>query len=643
MRLTLSILLLSVTAGFGQNWVGTIDPARAIDWNTNTFFPGAFGHTNRTVQYTSYTASATAAQVQTGINNCPAGQFVFLNAGSYTFNNGLSGKSAITIRGAGANATKVFVTAALSCNFSGDGGAAFCISSGENNYGPSGGINTASWVAGYTRYTNVIKLTSVANLAVNSQIILDQADDTADGFPAAGDIVIASATAGNFSKQGGNTFKRSGRGLAEVHRVTAISGTNVTIWPPLVCPNFRTAQSPGAWWGSSLPITNFGLENMSVDVSAIDEGTIALFFNASDCWLTGCRLLGTNVTSDHPWNYTRLINADHITTKHNYGWGPERGSSSSGVRHYGFVNCLTSFCLTENNIIDSNPGALEYNGSGVGDVWAYNFHTNSWVNTIIVHDNGTMFTLYEGIVGSGASEDVIHGTGGFITYLRNFFGVGSGDFTGSTRFWVSSYHRFDNYIGNIIGDSSNTKYLNITNRPSSGVEIFSFGENNASESGAGNPPLDTNVFRTAFLWGNYNTVSNTVLWLNAEVPSGIANFSNSVPASQTVPTSCYLTNKPSDWWGTTWDANIQFPPHGPEVTGGTVSGRGGHANKIPAMVAWENLPNDPFYGSLNVREFNATNYVASAAEAGGGSTVVNTSSLSGGTKGLSVSGNLSIR
>jgi hypothetical protein len=634
MRFALSILLLSCLGVNAQLWLGTISEGRAVDW-TNA---GAATVTY-SIQYTSYTASATAAQIQTGLNNCPAGQYVLCQAGLYALNNGLTIKNGTALYGEGANATKFIFSAGVNCSFAND--TCICIGNGDvGAYGPNwpdARMTAQTWAAGYTPLTNVIKLNSVSGLSAGMLLFLDQLDDTVDGYPSAGDLVMGSATANNFSKQGGANFHRSGRNMAQITRVTSISGTNVTIDPVVYYPAIRSAKTPEVWYSAAgtQPRTNAALKNVSIDWSAV-AGYAVLLFNTANCEVSGNRFVNTNAAAGECW---QMRNAQGVynTIKNNYIYGP----SHNTINQYGYTESMGCRTLYLNNIGEKNGGIYEFNGNSVASVWAYNFGTNSWVNFFVEHDTGNIYNLFEGNIGSGQSADVVHGTGALTTSHRNGYYGGATAGTGDNAFWLSSYRRFFNLTGNVMG-KNNTVYKHL--EAQAGTDVLSLGQNNASESGAGNPPTDPYVSSTAFLWGNWNNVSNTVLWLNAEVPSSISYLSNAIPAAQTVPASYLFNSKPTNWFGTTWDNDIPFPPIGPEVSGGDFSYSGnGHINETPAYKAWRNLPNDSRYGALNVREFNATNYVASAAEAGGGSTVVNTSSLSGGTRGLSVSGNLSIR
>jgi hypothetical protein len=104
-------------------------------------------------------------------------------------------------------------------------------------------------------------------------------------------------------------------------------------------------------------------------------------------------------------------------------------------------------------------------------------------------------------------------------------------------------------------------------------------------------------------WLNWTSVSNVVSTNINEVPSGIANFANPVPAMTNMP-SWFLGTKPDFW--TTKFGTPPWPAIGPEVTNGVFAS--GHYHKIPAHLVYDNLTNDPRYGTLGVKMFNGTNY-----------------------------------
>src|SRR5467141_4723197 len=88
----------------GEPWSGILDPSRAIDWS-HAGIPG--GIPNRATICASLDPGSTAAQIDAAIAACPPDQVVFLTAGTFTLSAGLNMKSDVTLRGAGADRTKL--------------------------------------------------------------------------------------------------------------------------------------------------------------------------------------------------------------------------------------------------------------------------------------------------------------------------------------------------------------------------------------------------------------------------------------------------------------------------------------------------------------------------------------------------------
>jgi hypothetical protein len=592
MRLIILLLLFPLLVKADNPWDGIIDSSRATDWST----AGAT-ITNRTTVHTNADVGATASQINSVIAQAgAANKVVLLTNGNFTFNDGISLKDNVTFRGAGANATKIKFTGVTSCNFGGDGGAAMCVWSGENNYAPVGVGASANWTAGYSLGATVVTLSSLTSLAVGDQIGLDQLDDSSDGWPAAGDIYICEACSG----EGGNNFGRSGRSQIHFCRVLGISGSDVTISPPLIMPNWRSGRTPGAFWGLSPPITNVGIEDMSIDVSGVN-GVPFLVHNAANIWIKGCRIIKTNVPPGSRWGYLRALHTDHITFKNNYCFG----DATTGNGHYGIINEGSTASLFVNNIVVTNAGIWEHNGSGHGGVWAYNYAHGSQANAATEHNAGIAMNLYEGNIGSGITSDIYHGTAFFETFFRNAFIVprASGAPAGDTVAWLCTYHRFFNFVGNVMGDNNQTTYERSNQSGGSHNEIWRLGD----DLGFANVDPEARVKDTLFRWGNWDSVNDLETWSSSEVPSTLTTYANAVPASHDLPASFYITSQqPPDFWGTTY-GQPPWPAIGPTVTGGDLQT---NVWKNPARLVYDNLPVDSEYSLQGIKAFNETNYFA---------------------------------
>jgi hypothetical protein len=531
---------------------------------------------------------------------------VFLNAGTYSIDSpgiNINNKSNVTLRGAGADQTKLVFTSAghNGCNGL---GAAFCIRFTDTGWWQGSPGTTANWTAGYAQGTTQITLSTTANLQVGKVMVLDQLDDTSDDGS-----IYNCQTVGDCSLQG-TDVGRSGRGQHQTVVVQAINGNIVTINPPLAHPNWRSGQSPGAWWSSSaLPITGVGIEDLSLDFTAIGTSVHygIQFATCYKCWVKGIRSINGNNA------HINFYLASNITVRDSYFYGSQGACSNA----YGIEPWIADNILVENNIFQhlSNPMV---NSGSVGSVYAYNYALDdnyncgdsAWMQASSYHhEQGSDYILWEGNIGNGLTADNIHGPSFFNTAFRNRWdGKDQLNLLTKTEQTVAvnlySLNRLFNIIGNVLGTSGyhNTYEVFTTttgtqSATSCNTTIYRLGWGGHCDNSQtiGDPTLRPSMMR----WGNYDTVTATVRWVSGEVPSGLAKYANPVPATQTLPASLYLLANPQ-WFGT-----VPWPPIGPDVTGGNISGVGGHAYKIPAQVCYETLLIDSAYGSSNVRTFHA--------------------------------------
>lgn len=592
---------------YAQSWSGILGSPRAVDWS-QTGVPG--GIPARTTICTTLNPGATAAQISSALQACPAGQTVYLSAGTYNLSSGITfgSHSNVTLRGAGANQTLLVFTGSNSCLGL---AASICLTSVDTNYW-GGPTNTANWTAGYAVGTTSITLSSVTNLAVGDPITLDQADDTTDS----GDIYVCYTPAGTCSSNGDNGgFLRTGRSQEQVVTVTSITGTTVGISPGLYMPNWNACHnssgcSPGAWWATS-PMFGGGVESLSIDSTNSGADESVEFLNCSGCWVKGIRSLSPGRSHVMIWQ------SPHCTVQDSYFFGTANANTSS----YGVETANGSDSLIQNNILQQLAGPLVSSGTCSGCVWAYNFDINNYYTvsptyqqqSFYPHSVGDDHELLEGNQGAGFYSDNFHGTHHFITLFRNNYN-GSQPNGGNTTTGglgpelLNAFSRFYNIVGNVFGTGSvfNSYQCTTTSCPS-GNSIYDIGIGDEV-------PNDSNVQRTLLRWGNYDTVTAAVRWCGnssntgwsttcastSEIPSGITNYANPVPASTTLPTSFYLSSEPS-WWPST----KPWPPIGPDVSGGNMAGLGGHAYSIPAADCYANVMSGPANGTGSVLSFNA--------------------------------------
>ena len=664
----LVVSLLLVRPALAQQWAGIIAPGRAVNWAN----VGAAGGNPQTgglpsdawpaCATTACTALATAANVtaaniNTAIAGAPSHTYIQLPAGTFTMSTGLvwQSKAGVELRGAGSNSTFLVFTGDNGCE---GVSADVCFADSSTNYqgGPS---NVANWTAGYSRGTTTISLSSVPNLSVGQPIILDQVDDASDS----GDVYIC-LTTNSCSYAGSGGFSRPGppsRAQSQMVTVTQCdgnsasghacsSGANITISPGLYMPNWNNnpgTSLPQAWWSSN-PSSLVGIRNVSMDHTASSPDDGVEFFNCINCWQSGTRSVMNNTGASE--THTLLWNSPHVTVQNNYFFH-NRATAPPSVL-YGVALSLSSDALVQNNIFEQVQAPVPLNGSCSGCVVAYNFDVNNvfpptaWLNQGEFLHSVSDNVLFEGNIGAGLYSDNAHGTHHFITVFRtagNGYQQNQGAFpTGSTEpLQLDAFSRFYNIIGNVWGSPAlpHAVYQTVEPSTATGTEIYTIGVGDEI-------PNDPNTGRTLMRWGNYDTVTAAVRWCGnssgpgwsttcagtSEVPSGITNFANPVPASTTLPASFYVSGQPS-WWST----SIPWPAIGPDVAGGnagiclgganksayvtsasqcsgsTVASVGGHINAIPAMNCYLNAMGGSPIGTGSVLAFDASACYASGS------------------------------
>lgn len=631
-----------------QQWSGIIATSRAPaesaggGW-VNAGISGGIPSTSWNKCGSTVTAGTSAASINSSISGCAANTYLLLGAGTFNLTAGLvvNSKSGIEIRGSGASSTLLVFTGTDACH---GFDAVVCFESSDLNYGPSPS-NTATWSAGYSQNATTITLSSVTNLKVGNPLILDQTDDTSDN----GAIVVTDTDstlsftspgiAGPFSlEQNGGGAHRSGREQMQIVTVASCdsnttighacsSGTNITISPGLYMPNWSSGKSPGAWWATS-PIRNVGIGNVSIDATnSGDTGDAGIeIFNCDGCWSYGNRIIDTGRAHIQLQFTARFIEASdyQFLTKNSV-------SQSYGTECFGGNDLLVY-----NTIYQAISSPMMVNGSCSGSVFAYNFTTNNYysgssgynIPGTWEHTAGIDNVLFEGNNTNILNADVFHGTHHFVTHFRNMAaGIQPACWISGSTYSTSTFgacnnnlvpvqfdafDRFHNMIGNVLGKSgTNTTYKNTGTWP-----IYGLGDGDTE--GSVTVPTDPNVASTIMIWGNWDVVTNAVRWCGnssdtgwgttcsstSEVPTGLsgtqAPFLNTVPSTETLPASFFLSSKPV-WWpsGKAW------PPIGPDVTGGNISGTGGHAYTIPSQDCYLTTMSGASDGTGGPYAFNA--------------------------------------
>jgi Concanavalin A-like lectin/glucanases superfamily/Fibronectin type III domain len=572
MRRLIPVMLMLAGCAVSARAQTIVDPGRRIDWS-QAGVPG--GLPNRTTICATLNPGATAAQINSAIAACTNG-VVVLNAGTYSLSTGLnfSGSSNVTLRGAGPRQTILQFTGADGC---GGFPASVCLK-GSSSVGVWGvpAANVHNWTAGYAKGTAQITLDSVSGMSVGMILALDQIDDTAD----TGGVVVNGQSASAFSIEGAAPG-RPNRTQVQYVKVTAINGTQVTISPGLYMPNWRSSQSPQAWfWGTvSQTAVAIGIENLTLDHSTnTAEQTGLMIWNAYGCWVKNVRSISPN--RNHVW----LYQSAHSEVRDSYFYGTKNAASQS----YGVESFMTGDNLIINNIFQHVTTPM-MTGTSSGNVTAYNYAIDMFYSVVMnwemhainaSHDTGTGMNLFEGNETNSLGMDLYHGPGAYPTAFRNYLTGRDGTRTSNSEVVaVWAYNRFVNLVGNVLG----TPGYHIVYEDSQGPQgrtgnpnqsIYLLGYSGVDESSNTGIAYDLKTVTTMLRWGNFDYATNTTRWNASELPSD-----NPVPSTQTLPPSLFLSAKPG-WWGT-----MAWPAIGPDVTGGY--DQAGHVQKNPAHVCFD--------------------------------------------------------
>jgi len=567
---------------------------------------------------TTAACSATASQMNAALQNAPDHTYVLLPGTvgtpchfSFTAAQIKFTKGNVAIRGGGANATFLaFSGNGVGCN---GNTSVFCAEGDTSQYW--GSYVAKNWLTGFAQGATSITLSDTTGLTAGMLIVLNQCDTGRSGSGCSG-TETDNGNAFNCGDQyTGTGCSQSGpdggngtlsRFMNETHTVLSVSGTTVTLAEPLSHPNWALGQSPQAWYIA--PISNIGIENMSIDGSGYcashvpscsDYGFWGVeFVNASNVWVTGTRW--TN-------NYGHIIqlsDVSHAIVQSNYFF-EEQYSDDMGVA---ITN--SSFLEIDNNIFEQQLVGVVCEGPCSNTVVAHNLFigncnlqyndrngtcSDGLGSAIRPHSNGTDEMLIEGNIGTQLDMDKDHGSHLFNTFYRNFLtgwencGINQGatlslcgtagvkDFLTNTLVLASLQGRYEAAVNNVLG----TPGYHTTYQYTTGLDNHAVYDVGASYGSAGPTPVpdDPIVGTTLMRWCNWDVVHGSVQCNNSEVPSGISVYPNSVPTVCTAgtlgtcPASFYLASKPS-WW----TSGVPYPAIGSDVTGGNIGQVSGTLN-----------------------------------------------------------------
>jgi len=458
--------------------------------------------------------------IQNAINACPAGQVVYIPAGTYRLNSRLNISKGIVLRGAGSGATFLKTYAAWH----------------GIQVGDFPGTPVATNVSGSpSKDATTLVVASVASpsLAVGDYIVIDQLNDGVE--------VV------NIDSQCRSSNTRC---LSQITRITAISGLTLTIDPPLYHA-YAAAQVPQVWkvnQGSSMTV-GAGIEDLyleRISPTGTEGYSNIKMVACASCWV---RNIESKLAQFRHVDLDRSFQCEIRDSFFNDGYNQGIGGFSYGVTagHNSAAN------LIENNIFYHLRHSMVVIEGAAGNVFGYNYSVASYQGQnwlapdMFPHAAHTTMNLYEGNIAAKIHSDFVHGSSSYNTFFRNHVIRDSSALTitnARQAVVIDQQSWYTNLVRNVLGQSGQswTAYEDSGTRSISGTYVYNWGY---LDDGSTTTSSDTKPKTTALRHGNYDYQSLSTKW-DPTIPD------------HTLPDSLYLTSKPGFFGGLPW------PPIGPD-------------------------------------------------------------------------------
>jgi hypothetical protein len=548
---------IAIGVGNENNMVTTADVSaggeiipddRKIDWSY-AGIPGGIPErtsvcaTIDSAVYGNGTTDATDA-IQNALDSCPDGQVVYVPEGTYLVNGTIHLYDYDTLRGAGPGKTILKHAGGWSRSL---------VDMRGSIYYQLATLHKTHDVVEANKDSQSITLSSSSGIMPGDILLINQLNDN--------DIVDPVGVEGKCTYCG---YEGGDRVLGQFVEVTAVNGNQVTLNLPLHW-TYNTNLDPWAYQVDSYAmIHNAGLEDLTLTQDYPEVEFMIEMDGAQYSWIKNVEI--QNIQRRAMWIINSLQNEIRECYVHIGidGYGRDRG--------YGiFLDVHSSNNLVEDNILSTiDGGGIMTGGGASGNVIAYNYlhdilFDDPWwliASPSINHNPHPKMNLWEGDIGIKAEADIIHGSSSHNTIFRSRLAGWQSDTitTRNNAIEIAAKNIYMNVVGSVLGTpGKSNKYEVLPGQPyddSSDYVIWALG--------VGSGVDDPNVAATLLRHGNYDYVTNSVVW-----DPGIANHD--------IPDSLYLSRKP-EWWC----QETPWPLIGPDVDG--------YYNDIPAKRRFEGLP-----------------------------------------------------
>ena len=493
---------------------GLIPPERRPPWQGSVGVPGGIPtlttYCTTAACNTLYGGSVSTSTINAAIASAPADTVVRIPAGTFTLTGIVNLKSHVVLRGAGMDVT----TLDTSVN-----GAIQVSASFSDDFGAPVLADHVSWTGNYAQGSSTLHL-AATNLAggaeavpVHNLVMIDQQSD------ANCDAI------GGYGLQGvwwSVAYPTDGRDRYQhqISYVTAKTGHDISVDPPILMGNYATSAAPQVWFEASAgPIEAAGVEDLTLhDTGGNNSAHGINVAYAYGVWVRNCKV--TNFRYDISTYF-----AVRSEFRHDFV-----GGVSGSTDDYDFSLYYEGGCLFEDNIVDNYNSAFLLE-SCTGDAFSYNYTTNGNstsggnMNTggLNSHGGNNAMELVEGNYLQQVSLDNGWGSAfGFLLLRNRITGWDdSGSNYGNYVAAIDDYsmNRYMTFVGNVLGTTGhNTVYESGstgTNR------VFVTGLSIAGVAPSPDPVVATSMLR-AMNWDSANgALVNGGSYTIADVPASL--------------------------------------------------------------------------------------------------------------------------
>jgi Pectate lyase superfamily protein len=574
------ILLVSALAACSVSYGATApSPPIFLADRLGTWNPGVPGGVPARSRVCANVSAATygngvrdaTAGIQAAIAACPPGEIVLLSAGTFTINSGnfLLIDKGITLRGAGPGLTTLQKTDGARPGVAATGPKPSpIVILGPTRWAKNGGFaGSTNLSADAAKGAYSITVASPSGFKAGQTVLLDelsgaawQTDPCGRGqIWAAPDFRVAwqlhdprqptddslRIPASAASQDAFGWFSRLDRPTAEIKQIASVARNVITFSTP-VHISYRTSHTAQLSSYNMARTANAGIESLAVIGG--DNGNVRFQ------WCDGCWAKSIDNSAWHDEGFAvdssfRVEIRDSYV--HDAAWAqPGGGGYAISLSH------ASSEVLVENAIIVKANKMMVARSAGAGSVFGYNYVDDGYINTNAAwievglngsHMVGSHHMLFEGNYAFNYDSDKTHGNAIYHTIFRNYLpGIrapfnsqlggtlvddASQPTNGPRRAaGAAAYSYWHTFVGNVLGIPG--KMNGWVYQATSGIlmdspTIWLLGWDDWSPY-----PIDPNVAATTVRHGNYDYVTNSVVW-------------DPNIADHTLPASLYLTQKPA--------------------------------------------------------------------------------------------------